>query len=82
MMSGAYSQFSKMDSDEIYAAAIQDLQEIFSLKVIYPLCVLCVCLCVVVLCYVCVVCVVLCVCFVCCVVVCVYVCLRVAMDVW
>ena len=44
MMSGAYSQFSKMDSDEIYAAAIQDLQEIFGLKVIYPLRV-CVCLC-------------------------------------
>ena len=35
MMSGAYSQFSKMDSDEVYAAAIQDLQEIFSLKVTY-----------------------------------------------
>ena len=33
MVSGAYSQFCKMDSDEIYAAAIQDLQEIFSLKV-------------------------------------------------
>lgn len=32
VMSGAYSQFSKIDSDEIYAAAIQDLQEIFSLK--------------------------------------------------
>ena len=36
VISGAYSQFSKMDSDEVYAAAIQDLQEIFSLKVTHP----------------------------------------------
>ena len=49
VISGAYSLFSKMDSDEIYAAAIQDLQEILGLKVIYPLsmCVrVCVCVCV------------------------------------
>ena len=38
VISGGYSQFSKMDSDEVYAAAIQDLQEIFSLKVTHPLC--------------------------------------------
>ena len=32
-ITGPYAQFSKMDSDEIYTAAVKDLQEIFSVKV-------------------------------------------------